>query len=113
VRITKDFNKHTHDGDSYKHSHTHDGSDHWHSHEHTHSHGGHSHEHGDVKEDKEVFALITYMLSHNRHHAQELRELADRLLNSGKSEAAAVLSEAVSFFEEGNDRLEKTVNLLK
>jgi hypothetical protein len=53
------------------------------------------------------------MLSHNRHHAQELRELADRLLNSGKSEAAAVLSEAVSFFEEGNDRLEKTINLLK
>src|SRR5699024_11646728 len=51
-----------------------------HGHEHTHSHGegceNHSHDHcgicqgGDCK--NETTALLTYMLQHNEHHAQEL-----------------------------------------
>lgn len=102
---------HTHEHNhTHEHAHSHD---HAHTHEHAHSHGDHSHEHGGTEEDKEVFALISYMLSHNRHHAQELRELADRLVASGRKEAAAVLSEAVLCFEKGNDGLEKTIGLLK
>lgn len=52
------------------------------------------------------------MLSHNRHHAAELGELAERLADSGKKEAASVLAEAITCFEKGNDELEKTVKLL-
>ena len=49
---------HEHDHD-HDHDHVHP-----HDHEHTHSHDHHSPE--------EALALLTYMLGHNRHHAQEL-----------------------------------------
>ena len=51
----------------YDHDHDHDHV-HPHDHEHTHSHDHHSPE--------EALALLTYMLGHNRHHAEELHELA-------------------------------------
>ena len=53
---------HEHDHD-HDHDHVHP-----HDHEHTHSHDHHSPE--------EALALLTYMLGHNRHHAEELHELA-------------------------------------
>ena len=49
---------------------------HTHEHEHTHEHG-HTHE---VHSPEETVALLTYMVGHNQHHAEELHELAGSLL---------------------------------
>ena len=49
------------------------------------------------------------MLGHNRHHAQELHDLA----HSADGEAARLLHEAVADYEQGNDKLERALSLLK
>ena len=48
-----------------------------HEHEHDHDHAHHSHPHshehtgGKPMSNEEVLALLTYMLDHNRHHADD------------------------------------------
>ena len=63
------------------------------------------------KKDKDT-ALLEYMLEHNRHHAQELVELASGLRDGGKGEAAELIGGAVAFFEKGNAELEKALDAL-
>ena len=75
--------------------------EHTHDHDHEHDHEHHSPE--------EALALLTYMLGHNRHHAQELHELA----HSVDGEAAALLHEAVDELGRSNDTLEQALALLK
>ena len=122
------------DGAEHEHSHCHDGEhvhahEHTHTHEHTHEHThadgtvhshAHSHTHTHAHEHTEGFAsmdqaeaLMTYMLDHNRHHAEELHELCHKLEASGKSEAAALLHDAVDRFGEGNALLESALEKLK
>lgn len=79
-------------------SHTHD---HDHTHDHAHTHESHSPE--------EALALLTYMVSHNRHHAQELHELA----HSVEGEAAQLLHEAVVDLEVSNEKLAEALRVLK
>ena len=67
---------------------------HTHEHEHTHEHG-HTHE---VHSPEETVALLTYMVGHNQHHAEELHELA----HSVESEAQQLLHEAVVELTLGN-----------
>ena len=96
--------EHTH-GHTHEHSHAHaheGGASHSHSHEHTHSH---PHSHGEVSafgSRDQAAALMSYMLDHNRHHAEELHELCHKLEASGKNEAALLIDEAVDRFNEGN-----------
>lgn len=75
--------------------------DHDHGHTHDHKHASHSKE--------ETLALLTYMISHNRHHAEELHDLA----HSADSEAAALIHEAVALFDAGNEKLEKALSIMK
>ena len=75
------------------------------SHDHQHPHS-HSHEH---HSSEETLALLTYMLGHNRHHAEELHELAHGI----SEEAAALLHEAVKDYEAGNEKLGKALELMK
>ena len=119
--------KHDHDH-THDHEHTHDGTPHAHDHSHAHSHDHnthshahdslhdaaqeHDHDHSSAGDEKETFALIRYMLSHNRHHAEELKGLADKLSDMGKLEAADILSEGISCFEKGNSLLESVVSLI-
>ena len=77
--------------------------------EHTHDHHDHDHHHHDHTSPEETLALLTYMLGHNRHHAQELHDLA----HSADGEAARLLHEAVADYEQGNDKLERALSLLK
>ena len=73
------------------HSADHAGADAPHTHAHTHEHGhdhGHTHEH---HSPEETVALLSYMVTHNQHHAEELHELA----HSVEGEAAQLLHEAV------------------
>ena len=77
--------------------------------DHTHDHHDHDHHHHDHMSPEETLALLTYMLGHNRHHAQELHDLA----HSADGEAARLLHEAVADYEQGNDKLERALSLLK
>ncbi|MFR3290456.1 MAG: hypothetical protein ACLTSG_09485 [Lachnospiraceae bacterium] len=61
--------------------HGHEGCCGQHSHEHAHEHvSGHHHEHGDTPEltPEQTLALMSYMLDHNRSHAEELHGVAPR-----------------------------------
>jgi hypothetical protein len=58
-------------------------------------------------------ALLSYMLEHNRSHARELAEAADRIRDTGKREAADLITDAVRHFGYGNDCLEKAVGHMK
>ena len=78
---------------------------HTHEHEHTHEHG-HTHE---VHSPEETVALLTYMVGHNQHHAEELHELA----HSVEGEAQQLLHEAVVELTLGNEKLEEALRILK
>lgn len=92
---------------------------HDHSHEHTHEDGcqGHTHEHcgscqgGDC--GKETVALLTYMLQHNEHHAQELDQMADNLDKMGLGASAKAIRDAVADFQKSNMRLGLALTLVK
>lgn len=78
---------------------------HTHEHEHIHEHG-HTHE---VHSPEETVALLTYMVGHNQHHAEELHELA----HSVEGEAQQLLHEAVVELTLGNEKLAEALRILK
>ena len=78
---------------------------HTHEHEHTHEHG-HTHE---VHSPEDTVALLTYMVGHNQHHAEELHELA----HSVEGEAQQLLHEAVVELTLGNEKLAEALRILK
>ena len=105
--------EHTHSHE-HTHEHTHaDGTVHTHEHSHEHSHPHeHTHSHGDAEgfdSIEQAMALMGYMLEHNRHHAEELHDLA----HSASPDAAALIHEAVDAFLSGNEKLEKALAILK
>ena len=109
--------EHTHSHE-HTHEHTHaDGTVHTHEHSHEHSHPHtHTHSHGDVEgfdSIEQAMALMGYMLDHNRHHADELHELCHKLEATGKTEAAALIHDAVDKFGEGNALLESALEKMK
>ena len=58
---------------------------------------------------EELLALLSYMVSHNRHHAQELSELAA----STEGDAKNALEKAISLFSEGNAQLQIALDQMK
>ena len=103
------------------HSADHAGADAPHTHAHTHEHGhdhGHTHEH---HSPEETVALLSYMVTHNQHHAEELHELAHdlgdseaaELAHSVEGEAAQLLHEAVVDLTVGNEKLAEALRILK
>ncbi len=91
---------------NHNHEHTHaDGVTHTHSHTHDHGHE-HSHQH---HSPEEALALLAYMVQHNRHHAEELHDLA----HSMDDEAAQLIHDAILDFNLGNEKLDEALKLLK
>lgn len=80
---------------------------HEHDHEHDHEHG-HGHCHACENTAEETVALLKYMLEHNRHHADELHDLAHGL----DGEARELVHAAVIDLENGNDKLARALKLL-
>ena len=62
---------------------------------------------------KETIALLTYMLQHNEHHAQELDQMAENLSKLGMEDAAKTIKEGVADFQKGNMRLGLALTLVK
>ena len=75
---------------------------HDHNHPHTHSQAG-------ASSPEEALALLTYMLSHNRHHAEELHDLA-HCFDDG---AGDLIHDAVDKLGESNDLIEQALSLIK
>lgn len=130
MHLIKDENGNlVHHGHEHSHEHTHDNGvthTHTHSHEESHEHNhahedtscGHSHgegcgscQGGDCK--NETIALLTYMLQHNEHHAQELDQMAENLEKMGLAAAAKTIKEGVADFQKGNMRLGLALTLVK
>lgn len=76
-------------------------------------HEGHSHAHDHSHAADKSRAMLTYMLEHNRHHAEEIHEIAHKLEHGGQDGAAALLHQAVMDFESGNAKLEAALAALK
>lgn len=80
----------------------------------THAHG-HAHDHavqnvsGEATSPEETFALLSYMVHHNKHHAEELSELSKSL----SGDAAISLQKAINAFENGNAELRRALELMK
>lgn len=84
---------------------------------HTHAHGGehhhdhtHTHHHGEYAETD---ALIGYMVSHNAHHAEELKEIAHTLRHEGRGEIADRIEAAVADFARGNEKLSEALKMIQ
>lgn len=91
---------------------------HFHNHEHTHEHNHeHHHDHEHIQAHAEDLVktrtLLTYMLEHNRHHADELKAMVRTLIHLEQYEAAALITEGTNFFSDGNDKLEAALEQLK
>ena len=72
-------------------------------------HEGHTHSHEQFGDFDKTKTLLTYMLDHNRHHAEELHELAHSL----EDEPAQLLHDAILDFNLGNEKLDEALKLLK
>ena len=102
---------HTHaDGAAETHTHTHaDGTTHTHTH--THADGtteAHTHTHAAASSPEEALALLKYMLDHNRHHAEELHDLA----HCFDDVAGDLIHDAVDKLGESNDLIEQALSLI-
>ena len=85
-------------------------------HEHAHEHAcHHEHTHPDTPElnAEQTVALMSYMLEHNRSHADELHNIAHALESQGQHEAASLVGDAVHYFGHCNDKLEEALRLVK
>ena len=75
---------------------------------HHHEHHGDSAPAPATDEDRSI-ALLSYMVDHNRSHAEELEQLADGLIPS----VATMVRDAIFQFNEANDKLAQALSVLK
>lgn len=72
---------------------------------HGHSHAEHEHMSKELSPEQ-TLALLTYMLDHNRSHAEELHGVCHSLESQGQTEAAEAVARALHYFDHGNEELE-------
>ena len=80
-----------------------------HHHDHNHEHHHHDHSHAEVTSKEETLALLAYMVSHNKHHAEELANLSAGV----EGEAAAELQKDITLLNEGNVAFEAALKLMQ
>ena len=70
----------------------------------------HEHQHGTSGQTPEQRnAVLTYMLEHNQHHAEELHELGHQV----EGQASDLIHDAVDLFKQSNEKLEAALRILK
>ena len=104
---------HEHEVHEHDHAHTHEHEHCGHTHTHTHADGtthshAHTHTHATASSPEEALALLKYMLDHNRHHAEELHDLA----HSFDDVTADLIHDAVDKLGESNDLIEQALSLI-
>ena len=75
---------------------------------HHHDHHNHHISSGAPASREELLALLSYMVSHNKHHAQELSELSAFVDGAAKE----ALDRAIRLFSEGNQELEAALECM-
>ncbi len=60
---------------------------------------------------EELVALIKYLIGHNEHHNEELKDLASSL-KGFHDESYQKVEEAISSFEKGNQKLSEALESL-
>ena len=70
---------------------------------------GHTHHHDHDHKDLEAVALLKYMLDHNKHHADELYDIANKLDGTAKE----LVHAAVIDYETGTGMLEQALKALE
>ena len=90
-----------------------DPGNHDHDHVHTYADGtshshSHAHSHTAASSPEEALALLKYMLDHNRHHAEELHDLAHFYDNV----EGDLLHDAVDRLDESNSLIEEALSLI-
>ena len=72
------------------------------------------HEHGhEIMSKEETLASLEYMLKHNRHHTDELRELAHNLEHLDMAAAAKALRDSAEEYDKANDKLDAALAAAK
>lgn len=66
----------------------------------------------DNEKKKELIALIEYMIHHNEHHNDELKELGDSIKDISQDAYQKVLN-AIESFDEGNRSLASALEELE
>lgn len=69
----------------------------------------HEHEHHEHHSPEEAVALLQYMIGHNRHHIEELHDLA----HSIDGDAESLIHDACVDFQVGCEKLDEALKLLK
>ena len=77
-----------------------------------HEHHEHHHSH-DIMSKEETLATLNYMLQHNRHHTEELLEIAHNLEHLELADAAKAVRDSAAVYSEGNEKLEAALKLVK
>ncbi len=55
--------------------------------------------------------LLEHMLHHNKHHSEEIGDIAENADKLGKGEVAALVKAAKELQDQANDKLEAALNL--
>ena len=55
--------------------------------------------------------LLEHMLHHNKHHSEEIGDIAENADKLGKGEVAALVKAAKELKDQANDKLEAALNL--
>ncbi len=75
-------------------------------------HQHHHHDGGEVSFEKNL-AILEYMVDHNRHHAEDLDELADALEKQDHADIAKQLKACLVDYNAANDKLADIYKQLK
>ena len=70
---------------------------------------GHTHHHDHDHKDLEAVALLKYMIDNNKHHADELYDIANKLDGTAKE----LVHAAVIDYETGTGKLEQALKALE
>lgn len=95
----------------------HEDTSHVHEHDHGEAHTNgccHEHTHEDIQNhgQDETVALLNYMIDHNKHHGEDLHEIYHSLEDSGKTEAANLVHEAMHEYDHASEKLAEALKLI-
>lgn len=57
--------------------------------------------------------LIDHMLHHNKHHSEEIAEIAENATDLNKAEIVTLIREAKALQDQANDKLQAALDLAK
>ncbi len=75
-------------------------------------HEGHHHHHENEQQPINSEALLSYMLEHNKSHAEDLRDLAEKLAAKDDIRASQLVESAADDFDSGNLKLAHALKIL-